>query len=477
MKSLQTEAGRLDSQDEFEALGLCRDTIRLHQSRIINRSRTKSDGVFHVVVPCSLANGRIVDIDRCQLDAGRLTGYIGFVPAAGAASRYSSPLVTLRRYIAEKSSQRFDLATKLLNAPLPEDLIQVVSDVVADRSLTLRQLRALDEIASRPKALFPCDGQETFLSMKDKEHAAIAGVDGQVFITSESYQNTIRSSFGGDAVFLAQDASLCTIRFYPDGSPFRDKRQTLVRVPAGHGTLVAKFAEVRRHFPKADSVLIRNIDNVGGVSQEFVGKTEQFLRLHQGLKKHVEAIRRELAAGRTDQAREHASGIYRLLGRSWDPQDSGRALEKCLVEVFDTPQNLLDDQRLLDLYERPVNLVGVTPNSGKDVGGLPVLAEIHGLPVKMILEQPHIAAEDREVVNDPSRATHFNPVFIAAELPQRPMTVDKSPFWILSRKNWRGEELVHHETVLSEVVGNSLEANVVMVELPDYCFKPHKTLF
>ena len=44
------------------------------------------------------------------------------------------------------------------------------------------------------------------------------------------------------------------------------------------------------------------------------------------------------------------------------------------VSYFRTPTYITDDKSLQQLYERPYNTFGVVPNSGKDVGGTPVLS-------------------------------------------------------------------------------------------------------
>jgi hypothetical protein len=84
----------------------------------------------------------------------------------------------------------------------------------------------------------------------------------------------------------------------------------------------------------------------------------------------------------------------------------------------------------------------------------------------------------KRFLEDPKKATHFNPVCVAAEIPENPRAYDleQCPFWILAEKSMLGEPVVYHEIVLYEVIGNSLTANVLFPEISRRLFHPHKTL-
>ena len=53
---------------------------------------------------------------------------------------------------------------------------------------------------------------------------------------------------------------------------------------------------------------------------------------------------------------------------------------------------------------------------------------------------------------------------------------DKNPFWLVSCKSWKNENVYYHETLLYELLGNSEYANIVFVEVPRLAFLPHKIL-
>jgi hypothetical protein len=80
---------------------------------------------------------------------------------------------------------------------------------------------------------------------------------------------------------------------------------------------------------------------------------------------------------------------------------------------------------------------------------------------------------------DPKKATHFNPVFVAAELPSDEMInqMENNPFWLISKKTWKGQDVYYQESILYELLGSSQFTNVIFVEVPRLLFNPHKTLF
>jgi hypothetical protein len=169
-------------------------------------------------------------------------------------------------------------------------------------------------------------------------------------------------------------------------------------------------------------------------------------------------------------------------------KDSERVLWQVLIEVFHSSPAFLNRvihekgesrKSLLSLFERPVNSLGQVPNNGRDMGGTPVYTEALGQPLTMCLEVPHASHEDQEnFLSNPEKATHFNPVFVASEVinDSSCYEIEDSPFWILAQKNYGSEDVVYHETVLYELLGNSMLANVVFPEIPRSVFHPHKTL-
>ena len=371
-------------------------------------------------------------------------------------------------------------------------------------------------MSETPKALFPCTAEQTtFLEFKHQEHVAIAGLKAQVFISPKGASGEFSKLLsahveksGLKTLFEEQDGLLSTLRFRKDGSPFLNSDGEPSLVPAGHGALTRLFETIREKVDGASSLLIRNVDNVNGTSAEVVAATQNFLCAHAGLLKIVKEIRSALAAENYVAAAHATKPLRGCIDLESTPGlDSIAILWKVMSELFHTNREDIENassehQALSWAYGRPLNLLGQVANTGKDVGGTPVFiaqgrvstSKILSQTRKLCIEVPHASGSDAErFLKNPSKATHFNPVFIAAEIPADPNWYDGAfdfllgkeeveeaksshPFWLVAQKTYRDEPVYYHESLLSEVMGNSYMTNFVFVEIPRSLFNPHKTL-
>ncbi len=495
---------------EVRELNLDVHDIQIHQQRITEGVKNRDELFIPIEDTCRLENGGILPERYLhQIHREKAHGFVAFIPAAGAASRYFKPLSELR--IALESNDKDAISTQHLELrkqqaftwPLPPKLLSFVSHESFDPLKDSQRKALLDEI-DRPKALLPCwkDGP-SFIQMKRDEHSRIHGLVAEYYVAplglSSSFAEHLQDhtqAHHRSLGFLEQGPQLSTIRFKPDGYPYRSPEGHLSVVPAGHGMLVKLFQDIRLHQPSAHSMFIRNIDNVNGTSLEVLEETELFLVQHQMVLASVRRIRQlmqeddlstaaqiadELLQNMVNPRPVHTSSWLRELEEPWLP------LWKLLLQGFHCPdthalrmrRNHQDKRALKELYARPLNTLGQVPNSGKDVGGTPVFARTEKGEVTICLELPHANDIDRKrFLEDPSKATHFNPVFVAAEIPEHShaYNLENCPFWILAEKTIRGEPVVYHEIVLYEVVGNSLTANVLFPSISRLLFKPHKTM-
>ncbi len=494
---------------EISDLGLDAADIAIHQERIRQGLKSANDNFIPVIDACRLDNQGILPqsyVSSAYHSSCELDGFVAFVPAAGAASRYFQPLNELRNALAQGDADGIARELSSLHAlganqwPLPPVLQRLMQAGQTQVSDAEREL-LIAEIDS-PKALLPYKaGQGSFLGKKVREHQKLRGLEAEVYVAPIGYSQAFAEHLAKEGVqaeplFLEQGAHLSTLRFTRDGEPYRDESGALSMVPAGHGMLVRLFPEIRKRFPKAHSLFIRNIDNVSDDEAASVRDTENFLLQHQKVLKGLNAIRDLLAENEWEKAGAAAKALHESFASlrkdngAWLDQESGLRypeLWRLLCEAFHCPAVLARDRigkheekaALVKLYKRPLNALGQVPNSGKDVGGSPVRA-VHGQgEVTICLELPHATEADKKTFfENPEVATHFNPVFVAAELPRSASVYDlaECPFWILAQKNIHGTPVVYHEIVLYEVLGNSYTANVLFPEIPRHLFKPHKTL-
>ncbi len=472
------------SNEECVALGLNGNEILTHQARIKEVILTQKRPLFEVRDSCRLANHGILPLPNSQNDTPTWgQGVAAFIPAAGAASRYAQGIFTLVDAIEQGDRAKLLVALSDLKAkgaqswPLPHSIRRLFDAMPTEPELKASALALLEQLKA-PKALMPCVMEgTTFLQVKGLEHQKMPGLEGEIYITPPGKIPEFRKQLP-TAKFLEQGTKLSTIRFNRDATPFREKDGKLSIVPAGHGALAQLFPEVKKLYPKADTLFIRNIDNVMGANQEALQACRSFLTFHRQLLTALSKIRQGLKSSNSPLAESGAQEITHLTQLE---QKAGEPLETLLTRiqksVFHTPQAELKDLR--KAYDRPLNFLGLVPNTGKDVGGSGVFCKWGDTYAKVCLEVPHASEQDvTKFFKDPSKATHFNPVFCAVEITSDSAYYAKlnNDFWLLAEKSYLGSPVLYHESVLYELIGNSAFANTVFVEVPRSVFNPHKTL-
>ena len=436
------------------------------------------------------------------------SGFVAFVPAAGAASRYVEPLSSI--VTALKSSDHRGLITALEGLrsqggdrwALPAGLAALLANPRQADTLNGDALMSPMKALDVPKALFPCtlDGL-SFLEMKMREHEALAAIDQQLFIVPPSLVSSqVLASQSATAakpvVFWEQGLEMSTLRVDANGNPIVEDDGSPSMVPAGHGALARLIPKIRQNFPTSHSMFIRNIDNVMGVSAAAVKATEQFFRTHGTILQAIRGVRTALGCGDFSAGHEAVHTILRNPGTQKLSDNNQaflttldtkvRPLWELMVRLFGMDPLTIAAQRarfgdlnaLVQLFRRPVNTLGQVPNMGSDVGGSPVLIDTAEGRVRICLELMHATPEDQEkFMRNPQRATHFNPVIVAAEVPENDQTYTQSPlFWIMAAKTYRKKKVFYYETALYELLGNTRTANATFVEVPRLLFNPHKVL-
>ncbi len=488
------------------AMGLDPIEVNLHHQRILRALQNRESDYLPIIDTCRLDNGGIVPmpVHTGSTDA---RGFVAVTLAAGAASRYSEPLLALRQALESGNLLQLNQSLEDLVAhqartwPLPPVLAQLLAqDTPIPKFPPPSEINEILAAMQQPKGLFPCNQSgHSFASMKNMEHANLRGIEGQAFIVAPHKRPDFealaqREGFLPGTVFLEQGPELSTIRFWDDGSPvMEDGRYS--PVPAGHGTLLKLWPQMHRRFPSAHSAFIRNVDNVTGTDAEVMDATHHFLNFHSTILKSIRLIRQHLTTSQWQGCLAPIQMLWELfpeIRKTATPRNNISAIQ-CLWEVQQdifqlSPSQKIhvlkqhggDEQLALQwLYSRPVNTLGQVPNRGRDVGGSAVFVRTAVGPEKVCLELPHASPEDvARFLKDPTRATHFNPVFVAAELGQTPSPAfdEHQPLWILARKKYHGRPVLYHETVLFELLGNNMMANVLFPEIPRFLFHPHKTL-
>lgn len=393
----------------------------------------------------------------------------------------------------------------------------------------------LRRYAGVPKALLATTSEgDSFLELKFAESRRLFPCAGHILIAPAGQSPIFKAHLERFALRLSstektqpwavleQGPELCTLRFKESGEPIADEHGSYCPVPAGHGELLSLFPRVHELFPHADCLHLRNIDNVIGTLPErqedmtvlgsFFFKTRENLEV---LRARVwEHCHLQPAVARSERVfDEHFFAALLELSRL-APDANTECLRECVSDegrflgvlpytvwtVLQTlfhwhePADKVPELLWLELdavLAKPLSVMGVVRRKDSDVGGGPVFVRLSsGQRVKICLEMSHTGAQDfNRFFGESGQVRHINPVLIFFELRthsrvsgRKPRTVDFASLfdhslWLLTRRQYLGEPVVYHETVMSELLGNSSHTNVLFVEIPRHLFVPHKTVF
>ncbi len=490
--------------------------IQQHQSRIRRWLKESRNHFFKIIDTCRRENTGILDpklfASLSPLNASKMSGISAFVPAAGASSRYFHSLEDLTVALLQEDWNAANLAAKNLTAQaqfrhwaLPSWKIELIERIAKGETPSHADVATYKSQINLPKALQLSSSRErSFLLEKIREHQHIPEIDHQVFIAPPNYVQSFSEaleSFGKTKPWevLAQSADLSTIRFDVDAEPVLQPDGKVSVVPAGHGALARLFLQASKKTD-ADVLFIRNIDNFTGVDPFVVSSTSSFLRSSQNLRSWMIGIRdavlshdwtkaEKLALQLSDQLNLNQTSVHDDINELITAFAAlgAKALSTLQLKLFHTPTKYMQDlvakqghrMAISALYSRPLNILGQVRNTDRDIGGTPCFVEVGKTQVKICLEVPHASQEDKQnFLANPDRATHFNPVFAYSEVPDKIDYYDDhaNDFWIIAEKKFESNRVFYHETVLYELIGNSLASNCIFVEIPRELFRPHKTL-
>ena len=327
-------------------------------------------------------------------------------------------------------------------------------------------------------------------------------------------------SHGGWNV-LEQHSGMCTIRFEQNGEPLKTEQGEYSVVSAGHGELLRLFGTITKSHPQAEAIHIRNIDNVIGSSADVKNSIHQLSDLFRCLRDALEYIRhgiKEHIDTMNEQdfiedgiLLESLKSLIRLLPDYINqgfysklssvslehPQISAQMVWNSLSALFfwKVKNRAVNWHTILCFLDRPISVLGVVRREPGDVGGGPVFAGSSPEDsIKVCLEMPHASEADlNRFFGKEGKCTHFNPVLVFFELQRnkKRFESDHTPesgevtsfdrlldedFWILAKKTFNQRKVYYHETVLYELIGNSVACNVVFAEVPRSLFTPHKSI-
>jgi hypothetical protein len=409
-----------------------------------------------------------------------------FVPASGAATRMFKSLFSfLEEGKSDKSTDQF--FDKLSDFAFAEDLKNILpenadSQTIVDYYLTRKGL----EYGTLPKGLLKFHKYENESRTALEEHlvegATYASNDGKVklhFTVSPehlsrflkllnkvvpNYEEKYNVKF--DISFSEQRRSTDTIAVNMDNTPFREKDDSLLFRPAGHGALLANLNDI-----SADIVFIKNIDNV--VPDRIKSTTITYKKALAGvLLKYQDKI-----FDYQYQLKEWASEPL-LLELSHFLEEKLCILPPVDFMEMNHNQKVMYFQRKLN---RPLRVCGVVPNTGEPGGGPFWCKNSDGTTSLQIVESAQVNMDSitqKEIFNN---STHFNPVDLICSMKNyRNEKFDLLKFrdpktGFVTQKSKDGKDLQAQE-LPGLWNGSMADWNTIFVEVPLITFNPVKTV-
>jgi hypothetical protein len=269
-----------------------------------------------------------------------------------------------------------------------------------------------------------------------------------------------------DVNFSTQKTSTDTIAVDMENNPFREKDNSLLFRPGGHGALIENLNDL-----DADIVFIKNIDNI--VPDKLKEPTILYKKAIGGLLMKLQET------------------TYKYLNEIESKKDITALSEIIAFAKSDLNINIpsdfnngsIDEQKefLFKHLNRPIRICGMVKNEGEPGGGPFWVKNTKGETSLQIVEASQVDAENPSQLNIMKSATHFNPVDLVCGIKNyKDQKFDLHKYvdpetGFISVKSKDGKNLKAQEL---PGLWNGAMANwiTVFVEVPIITFNPVKTV-
>lgn len=266
--------------------------------------------------------------------------------------------------------------------------------------------------------------------------------------------------------FSEQKSSTDTIAVNLNNTPFREKDDSLLFRPAGHGALLENLGQL-----DADIIFIKNIDNV--VPDRIKGDTITYKKALAGIvlryQKKIFTYLDELASNADAALLAELDGFFRH--------------ELCVIPPagFESWSDEKKKEYFVGKLDRPLRACGMVKNQGEPGGG-PFWAEnADGSSSLQIVESAQVDVDNADQNSIFKNSTHFNPVdLVCAVKNKKGELYDLKKFrdpltGFITGKSKDGKELKAQE-LPGLWNGSMADWNTLFVEVPLITFNPVKTV-
>ncbi len=276
----------------------------------------------------------------------------------------------------------------------------------------------------------------TFENIISKELNSLKGVIGQEVDVNFSYQDVLTDA----------------IAFDDDKNPLLLENGDILTRPSGHGALLENLNSI-----DSDLIFIKNIDNVQHYAKSKVSQdTWKYLG---GMAVWFQEKINKLIKSPNKEELIKLNNRYQFLN--------------------DEFINILSEEEIPNLLNRPFRVCGMVRNEGQ-AGGGPFWVEENGKITKQIVEKSQINLRGKQY-RLMVQSTHFNPVVIVAvnkDINGKPFNLfeycDDSKYFVVNKK-YKGKSISFSE--LPGLWNGSMAYwNTIFVEIPSKSFSPVKTV-
>ena len=270
------------------------------------------------------------------------------------------------------------------------------------------------------------------------------------------YQTNFELSY--EVTYSEQKTSTDTIAVDMNNEPFRERDDSLLFRPGGHGALLENLDDI-----DGDIIFIKNIDNV--VPDHLKSETYRYKSALGGLllqtRDRIFKLLERIDAGDSQAVEEGATLLKEQLGIQADHS----TLSKDYVHTK---------------LNRPIRICGMVKNQGEPGGGPFWTQGQDGVVSLQIVESSQIDPADTDQQQIAQNATHFNPVdLVCGTKNYRGEKFDLLTFrdpktGFISQKSKDGRELKALE-LPGLWNGSMSDWNTIFVEVPVITFNPVKT--
>ncbi|MGX5856115.1 DUF4301 family protein [Dyadobacter jiangsuensis] len=266
--------------------------------------------------------------------------------------------------------------------------------------------------------------------------------------------------------FSEQKSSTDTIAVNLDNTPFREKDNSLLFRPAGHGALLENLGQL-----DADIIFIKNIDNV--VPDRIKGDTITYKKALAGIvlryQKRIFGYLDKLAGNADAALLAELDGFFRN--------------ELCVIPPagFESWSDEKKKEYFVGKLDRPLRACGMVKNQGEPGGGPFWADNADGSSSLQIVESAQVDVDNADQNSIFKNSTHFNPVdLVCAVKNKKGELYDLKKFrdpltGFITGKSKDGKELKAQE-LPGLWNGSMADWNTLFVEVPLITFNPVKTV-